>query len=110
MRVVALGVLGLGLMPGGAWASSILMLGDTPTPAPTPSIVMFGETVPAVTGEKVSAIPEKAGPAFDPMVIRGGIVGHASAAAEPTATDNASKPRTLRDAVTEAAGNAPAMP
>ncbi len=63
-----------------------------------------------MTGEKVSAIPEKAGPAFDPMVIRGGIVGHASAAAEPTATDNASKPRTLRDAVTEAAGNAPAMP
>jgi len=108
MRVVALGVLGLGLMPGGAWASSILMLGDTPTP--TPSIVMPGETVPAVTGEKVSAIPEKAGPAFDPMVIRGGIVGHASAAAEPTATDNASKPRTLRDAVTEAAGKAPAMP
>ena len=80
---------------GGAHASSILVLGaststpsivrlDAAEPAKTaslPSIVALGEPVPDVSGEKVAAIPENSrhGPRQEPMVIRGGIVGGASA-------------------------------
>ncbi|MDX8516866.1 hypothetical protein [Mesorhizobium dulcispinae] len=58
--------------------------------ASTPSVVALGEPVPAVTDEKVAAIPEKSGQrhAQAPTIIRGGIVGGASAApaaAKPTA-------------------------
>jgi len=45
----------------------------------TPSIVAMGEPFAEVTGEKVAAIPQKRGqgPNFEPLVIRGGIVGDA---------------------------------
>ncbi|TIO91495.1 MAG: hypothetical protein E5X90_26855, partial [Mesorhizobium sp.] len=71
-----------------AQASSIVVLGAaTSTPSivrlaaiepgkATPSVVALGEPVPAVTDEKVAAIPEKSGQrhAQPPTIIRGGIV------------------------------------
>lgn len=87
----------LAAMTGGAQASSILVLGaSTSTPSvvrlgspepvkvaasTTPSIVALGEPEPDVTYEKVAAIPgeHKSGSMEPPMVIRGGVVGGASA-------------------------------
>ncbi|TIS30742.1 MAG: hypothetical protein E5X01_33410, partial [Mesorhizobium sp.] len=82
-----------------AQASSIVVLGAaTSTPSivrlaaiepgkATPSVVALGEPVPAVTDEKVAAIPEKSGQrhAQTPTIIRGGIVGGASATPAATA-------------------------
>ncbi|WP_320327801.1 hypothetical protein [Mesorhizobium dulcispinae] len=105
-----------------AQASSIVVLGvSTSTPsvvrlaaiepdqvsaASTPSVVALGEPVPAVTDEKVAAIPEKSGQrhAQAPTIIRGGIVGGASAA--PAATAAAKSPAPA--AATPANGTAPA--
>ncbi|MDG4900359.1 MULTISPECIES: hypothetical protein [unclassified Mesorhizobium] len=97
-----------------AQASSIVVLGAaTSTPSivrlaaiepgkATPSVVALGEPVPAVTDEKVAAIPEKSGQrhAQAPTIIRGGIVGGASAT--PAATAPA------KEAATPANGTAPA--
>ncbi|MDX8514714.1 hypothetical protein [Mesorhizobium captivum] len=106
--------------PGLAQASSIVVLGvSTSTPsvvrpaaiepgkvsaASTPSVVALGEPVPAVTDEKVAAIPEKPGQrhAQAPMIIRGGIVG--GAPATPAATASAKSTA----AATPANGTAPA--
>ena len=59
-------------------------------PAAIRSIVRLGATAPAVTGEKVSAIPapgnaghRRPGRSLPVMVMRGGIVGDAFAAATP---------------------------
>lgn len=119
---IALAAVGIGLlaMTGLAQASSIVVLGvATSTPsvvrlpsiepgrvsaASTPSIVGLDEPVPAVTEEKVAAIPEKSGQrhAQAPTIIRGGIVGGASAAPA------ASAPATAPAAATPANGSAPA--
>ncbi|RRI05489.1 hypothetical protein EH240_06285 [Mesorhizobium tamadayense] len=105
-----------------AQASSIVVLGvATSTPsvvrlaaiepgkvsaASTPSVVALGEPVPAVTDEKVAAIPEKSGQkhAQAPMIIRGGIVGGASTAPAATASAKSTEPA----AATPANGTAPA--
>ncbi|WP_292254772.1 hypothetical protein, partial [Mesorhizobium sp.] len=101
-----LGAFGIGLlaMNGAAQASSIVVVGpSTSTPSvvrldaidpaklsalSAPSMIALGDPVPAVTDEKVAAIPEKSGHQPAPMIIRGGIVGGAfatPAAAKPTA-------------------------
>ncbi|RVC53073.1 hypothetical protein EN759_39165, partial [Mesorhizobium sp. M00.F.Ca.ET.038.03.1.1] len=101
-----LGAFGIGLlaMNGAAQASSIVVVGpSTSTPSvvrldaidpaklsalSAPSMIALGDPVPAVTDEKVAAIPEKSGHQPAPMIIRGGIVGAAfatPAAAKPTA-------------------------
>lgn len=66
------------------------------TPAPhgveaiagMPSIVAMGEPWPEVTNEQVAAIPRsrRRGPKFQPLVIRGGLVGDAFALAKPDST------------------------
>jgi|GEM_PF-1762552 len=117
-----LGAFGIGLlaMTGVAQASSIVALGvSTSTPSvikvkaieparlsatSTPSIIALGDPVPAVTDEKVAAIPSGHQPA--PMIIRGGIVG--GAFASPAATASA-KPQTPV-ATKPANGTAPATP
>src|SRR5689334_10665236 len=93
-----LGAFGISLlaMNGMAHASSIIVVGpSTSTPsvirlnaiepaklsaATTPSVIALGDPMPAVTDEKVAAIPEKSGHHQSaPMIIRGGIVGGAFA-------------------------------
>ncbi|CDX34287.1 conserved exported hypothetical protein [Mesorhizobium sp. ORS 3359] len=111
-----LGAFGIGLlaMNGAADASSIVVLGvSTSTPSvvrleaidpaklsalSAPSMIALGDPVPAVTDEKVAAIPEKSGHQPAPMIIRGGIVGGAfstpaaTASAKPTAPATAAAP------------------
>ncbi|CDX18376.1 conserved exported hypothetical protein [Mesorhizobium sp. ORS 3324] len=115
---IALGAIGIGLLAttGLAQASSIVVLGPaTSTPsvvrlaavgqisaASTPSIVALGDPVPAVTDEKVAAIPEKSGHAQTPTIIRGGVVGGAFATPAATAAAKATTP------ATPANGTAPA--
>jgi len=80
----------------------------------SPSVVMLGE--PAVSNDKVAAIPSSHAPRGAPMVIRAGIVGGASVA--PANTSKAAENSTgdavkssngsLRDAMTQA-GQAPAV-
>ncbi|RWD63525.1 MAG: hypothetical protein EOS60_30520 [Mesorhizobium sp.] len=83
-----LGAFGIGLlaMNGAAHASSIVVVGpSTSTPSvvrldaidpaklsalSAPSMIALGDPVPAVTDEKVAAIPEKAGHQPAPMIIR----------------------------------------
>lgn len=62
--------------------------------AVTPSIVAMGEPWPEVTNEKVAAIPQKRsrGPRFQPLVIRGGLVGNAFAPAKPDGKNTATAP------------------
>jgi hypothetical protein len=67
-------------------------------------VIALGDPVPAVTDEKVAAIPSGHQPA--PMIIRGGIVG--GAFASPTATASA-QPQTPV-AAKPANGTAPATP
>src|SRR5436305_14938840 len=96
-----LGAFGVGLlaMTGMSHASSIVTPGvSTSTPsviyvkaieparlsaASTPSVIALGDPVPAVTDEKVAAIPS--GHQQAPMIIRGGIVGGAFAVPAATA-------------------------
>ncbi|MDX8480001.1 hypothetical protein RFN28_16135 [Mesorhizobium sp. VK24D] len=115
---IALGAIGIGLLAttGLAQASSIVVLGAaTSTPsvvrlaavgqisaASTPSIVALGDPVPAVTDEKVAAIPEKSRHAQTPMIIRGGVVGGAFATPAATASAKTTAP------ATPATGTAPA--
>ncbi|MBN9547819.1 MAG: hypothetical protein J0H31_02770, partial [Alphaproteobacteria bacterium] len=120
-----LGAFGISLlaMNGAAHASSIVVVGpSTSTPsvirlnaieparlsaALTPSMIALGDPVPAVTDEKVAAIPEKSGHQPAPMIIRGGIVG--SAFATPaTASAKAATPATA--ATTPANGTSTATP
>lgn len=56
----------------------------------TPSIMALGEPAPAVTLEKVAAIPNKPkrGPMFKPLVIRGGVAGDAFAPATHAASSS----------------------
>ncbi|MDX8524388.1 hypothetical protein RFM68_07710 [Mesorhizobium sp. MSK_1335] len=119
-----LGAFGIGLlaMSGVAHASSFIVVGpSTSTPsfiklnaiepaklsaASAPSMIALGDPAPAVTEEKVAAIPEKSGHQQAPMIIRGGIVGGAFATPAATA---AVKPQT--PAVTAPAnGTSPATP
>jgi hypothetical protein len=99
MRIVAPAFLALGLLSANASASAILLVEDTAvTPSildlqaradtATPSIVAAGEIVPAVSGEKVAAVPSTSStpPDFDLMVIRAGIVEHAGMARGQPAT------------------------
>jgi hypothetical protein len=97
-------------MNGTAHASSIIVLGaSTSTPsvirlnaieparlsaASTPSMIALGDPMPAVTDEKVAAIPEKSGHQLSPMIIRGGIVGGAFATPAATASAKPSAPAT----------------
>jgi hypothetical protein len=91
-----------------------------PEAGDSPSVVTLGE--PAVSNDKVAAIPSSHAPRGAPMVIRAGIVGGASVAPAPaTATANTSKAAkdstggavkssngSLRDAMAQA-GQAPAV-
>lgn len=121
---LAAACIGLLAMTDMAEASSILVVGvSTSTPSivkleaiepvqlsvvSTPSMVALGDPIPAVTDEKVAAIPEKPrhGRVEAPMIIRGGIVG--GAFATPTATASA-KPAAPA-AAAPANGTAPATP
>lgn len=104
-----------------AQASSIIVLGvSTSTPsiirlgtaepvnisaASTPSIVVLGDPVPAVTDEKVAAIPELGHRhAQAPMIIRAGVVGGAFATPMATASAKPEAPAPT----TPAGGTAPA--
>ncbi|WP_181170700.1 hypothetical protein [Mesorhizobium sp. B2-6-2] len=123
-----LGAFGISLlaMHGAAHASSIVVVGPS-TSAPsivklnaieptklsaasTSSMIALGDPMPAVTNEKVAAIPEKSGHQQAPMIIRGGIVGGAfetPAAAKPTApaTTTAAAPANGTTPATPANGN-----
>ncbi|MDX8452077.1 hypothetical protein RFM98_04855 [Mesorhizobium sp. VK9D] len=119
-----LGAFGISLlaMNGAAYASSIVVLGvSTSTPSvirlnaieppwlsavSTPSMIALGDPMPAVTDEKVAAIPEKSRHQQAPMIIRGGIVG--GAFVTPAATASA-KPQTPA-ATAPANGTSPASP
>ncbi|MDX8438083.1 hypothetical protein [Mesorhizobium australafricanum] len=119
-----LGAFGISLlaMNGAAYASSIVVLGvSTSTPSvirlnaieppwlsavSTPSMIALGDPMPAVTDEKVAAIPEKSRRQQAPMIIRGGIVG--GAFATPAATASA-KPATPAGTA-PANGTSPATP
>lgn len=123
-----LGAFGISLlaMNGAAHASSIVVVGpSTSTPSvvrldaidpaklsalSAPSMIALGDPVPAVTDEKVAAIPEKSGHQPAPMIIRGGIVGGAFAtpAAKPTATTTAAAPANGTSPATPANGTASA--
>ncbi|SFP01172.1 pore complex protein Nup62 [Mesorhizobium sp. NFR06] len=127
-----LGAFGIGLlaMSGAAHASSIVVLGvSTSTPsvirlkaiepaklsaAATPSVIALGDPAPAVTDEKVAAIPEKSGHQQAPMIIRGGIVGGAFATPAATASakpeTSTTTPATTPAAATKANGTAAASP
>ncbi|TPI45483.1 hypothetical protein FJW05_18185 [Mesorhizobium sp. B2-9-1] len=116
-------------MHGAAHASSIVVVGPS-TSAPsivklnaieptklsaasTPSIIALGDPIPAVTDEKVAAIPAKSGRQQAPMIIRGGIVGGAfetPAAAKSTApaTTTAAAPANATTPATPANGTASA--
>jgi hypothetical protein len=120
-----LGAFGIGLlaMTGVSQASSIVVLDvSTSTPsvirvkaieparlsaASTPSIIALGDPVPAVTDEKVAAIPS--GHQQAPMIIRGGIVGGAFAAPSAPAATASAQPQTPA-ATAPANGTAPAAP
>jgi hypothetical protein len=126
-----LGAFGISLlaMHSAAQASSIVVVGpSTSTPsvihlnaiepaelsaALTPSVIALGDPMPAVTDEKVAAIPEKSGHQQAPMIIRAGIVGGAfstpaaTAAAKP-ATPAASTPANGTSTATPANGTAAA--
>ncbi|WP_246677922.1 hypothetical protein [Mesorhizobium sp. B2-7-2] len=125
-----LGAFGISLlgMHGAAHASSIVVVGpSTSTPsivklnaieptklsaASTPSMIALGDPMPAVTNEKVAAIPAKSGHQQAPMIIRGGIVGGAfeTPAAKPTApaTTTAAAPANATTPATPANGTASA--
>ncbi|CDX55387.1 conserved exported hypothetical protein [Mesorhizobium plurifarium] len=124
-----LGSFGISLlaMSGAAHASSIVVVGpstSTPSvirlnaiepaklsPASTPSMIALGDPVPAVTDEKVAAIPEKSRHQQAPMIIRGGVVGGAfatPAAAKPTAPATAAAPANGTSPATPANGTASA--
>ncbi|OHV61585.1 hypothetical protein LCM4576_05205 [Mesorhizobium sp. LCM 4576] len=120
-----LGSFGISLlaMSGAAHASSIVVVGpSTSTPsvirlnaiepaklssASTPSMIALGDPMPAVTDEKVAAIPEKFRHQQAPMIIRGGIVGGAFATPAATA---AAKPTAPATAAAPANGTSPATP
>ncbi|CDX55226.1 conserved exported hypothetical protein [Mesorhizobium plurifarium] len=120
-----LGSFGISLlaMSGAAHASSIVVVGpSTSTPsvirlsaiepaklssASTPSMIALGDPMPAVTDEKVAAIPEKSRHQQAPMIIRGGIVGGAFATPAATA---AAKPTAPATAAAPANGTSPATP
>ncbi|RWL89762.1 MAG: hypothetical protein EOR68_30960 [Mesorhizobium sp.] len=122
-----LGAFGIGLlaMNGAAHASSIVVLGvstskpsvvrlDAIDPAKlsalsAPSMIALGDPVPAVTDEKVAAIPEKSGHQPAPMIIRGGIVGGAFATPAATAAARPTAPATTT-AAAPANGTSPATP
>jgi len=108
-----LGSIGAGLlaMTSLAQASSIVVAG-IPTSTPSvvrlpaiapgalslaPSLIALGEPVPAVTDEKVAAIPEHA---QAPMIIRGGVVGGAFATPAPAASAKATTPGATTPAAT----------
>lgn len=122
-----LGAFGIGLlaMNGAAHASSILVVGPS-TSAPsvirlnaiepaklsaasTPSMIALGDPVPAVTDEKVAAIPEKSGHQPAPTIIRGGVVGGAFATPAATAAAKPTAPATTT-AAAPANGTSPATP
>ncbi|TPI21950.1 hypothetical protein [Mesorhizobium sp. B4-1-1] len=123
-----LGAFGISLlaMNGAAHASSIVVVGpSTSTPsvvrlnaieptklsaASTPSMIALGDPVPAVTDEKVAAIPEKSGHQQAPMIIRGGIVGSAFAAPAAPASAKPATPATTPAATAPANGTSPATP
>lgn len=104
MRMMAAAALGLLATTGLAGASSVVRPGaasstpsvvrigaiDPAKGAATPSVIAIGE--PAVTDEKVAAIPEKSERTRTPMIIRGGVVG--GAFATPAATAAAAKTTT----------------
>ncbi|RWB65879.1 MAG: hypothetical protein EOQ50_33190 [Mesorhizobium sp.] len=112
-------------MNGAAHASSIVVLGvSTSTPSvvrldaidpaklsalSAPSMIALGDPVPAVTDEKVAAIPEKSGHQPAPMIIRGGIVGGAFATPAATAAARPTAPATTT-AAAPANGTSPAAP
>jgi hypothetical protein len=120
-----LGSFGISLlaMSGAAYASSIVVVGpSTSTPsvirlnaiepaklssASTPSMIALGDPMPAVTDEKVAAIPEKSRHQLAPMIIRGGVVGGAFATPAATA---AAKPTAPATAAAPANGTSPATP
>ena len=122
-----LGAFGIGLlaMNGAAHASSIVAL-DVSTSTPSvvrldaidpaklsaltaPSIIALGDPMPAVTDEKVAAIPEKSGHQLAPMIIRGGVVGGAFATPAATAAAKPTAPATTTPAA-PANGTSPATP
>ncbi|WP_176480030.1 hypothetical protein [Mesorhizobium sp. WSM3859] len=127
-----LGAFGISLlaMNGAAHASSIVALGvSTSTPSvvkldaidpaklsalSAPSLIALGDyPMPAVTDEKVAAIPEKPGHQPAPMIIRGGIVGGAFATPAATASAKPATPATAATtpaATTPANGTSPATP
>ncbi|WP_181170162.1 MULTISPECIES: hypothetical protein [unclassified Mesorhizobium] len=123
-----LGAFGIGLlaMNGAAHASSIVVVGPlTSTPsvirlnaieptklsaASAPSMIALGDPMPAVTDEKVAAIPEKSGHQQAPMIIRGGIVGGAFATPAATASAKPATPATTPAATAPANGTSPATP
>ena len=118
MRIMGAAVIGLLATGGVSQASSIVVLGvskSTPSvvrvnaiaklsAVSSPSMIALGDPVPAVTDEKVAAIPTGHQPAT--MIIRGGVVG--SAFSTPAATASA-KP-TAPAAAAPANGTAPATP
>ncbi|TIQ28966.1 MAG: hypothetical protein E5X48_30690 [Mesorhizobium sp.] len=110
---------------GLAQASSVIVLGvSTSTPSvirlaaiepgktSTPSIVALGEPAPAVTDEKVAAIPGKSEQrhAQTPTIIRGGIVGGAFATPAATAAAKSTEPANGTAPATPANGAAAAAP
>ncbi|MEI9404293.1 hypothetical protein [Mesorhizobium argentiipisi] len=123
-----LGAFGISLlaMNGAAHASSIVVVApSTSTPsvirlnaidptklsaASAPSIIALGDPMPAVTDEKVAAIPEKSGHQQAPMIIRGGIVGGAFATPAATAAAKPATPTTAPAATAPANGSSPAVP
>jgi hypothetical protein len=73
-------------MKPGSWQVPATQTAEAYPPIPTPSIITLGEPAPAVTDEKVAAIPETKPTRFaEPMVIRGGIVGDAFGSGTPAA-------------------------
>lgn len=104
MRGMATAFFGL-CMAGTAQASSLVYFSDA-APAATPSVVFpaaepgtsmvqAGEgAMPAVTQEKVSAIPDLGRPATATMVIRNGVVGSALPRHVAKAAANGKQPAT----------------
>ncbi|TPI16550.1 hypothetical protein FJW06_03840 [Mesorhizobium sp. B4-1-3] len=123
-----LGAFGIGLlaMNGAAYASSIVVVGpSTSTPsvvrlnaiepaklsaASTPSMIALGDPMPAVTDEKVAAIPENSRHRQAPMIIRGGVVGGAFATPAAAAAAKPATPTTTPAATAPANGTSPATP
>jgi hypothetical protein len=98
-------------MKPGSWqpVPAVQTAASVPPRAISPSIVALGEpwpeAIPAVTYEKVAAIPTKTKtrPNFAPMVIRGGIVGDAFVPSQAPVAET-------RQASGTPPANAPAMP